>query len=189
MKSLVILGTSFLVDPPTLRDASCLMIWQRVNLYIWIQIFEGEDICPSQLLDLIFQSPTIFNIMAGCPLMKSTEKVRSMSPWQFFRHWRRCSSLNKIFLNQSRKQLCVRHWDCVEMRCPLTAILVIEMSWSLLSGLISWIDGRCDNSNMMLLVIASSGHPLGHQTNLLSLFLRKTTTKLSRATGRITFSG
>jgi hypothetical protein len=56
IKGLVILGMSFLVDPPTLRDASCLMIWQRVNLDIKVQILEGEDVSPSQLLNLGFKA-------------------------------------------------------------------------------------------------------------------------------------
>jgi hypothetical protein len=42
IKDLVIIWTSFLVDPPILRDARCL---------IWVLILEGEDVSPNQLLN------------------------------------------------------------------------------------------------------------------------------------------
>jgi hypothetical protein len=62
-------------------DRRCPMIRQWVSLHIRIHIFEGKGVGFNQFLDFIFKCPTLFNVMAGCPLMKSTEMVSSMPPW------------------------------------------------------------------------------------------------------------
>jgi hypothetical protein len=153
----MLLETNIFVGKLTWMDVSCLMIQRQMGLNVWTGSLKGKHVLPNQPLDFIFQSPTFFGVMAGCPLMKITEMIRPIPPWKFLRHWIRWPSLGKIILNQSGKQLRIRHRDRFKMRCPWTVILFIWMWWSPLSRQVSWI--VCNN--MTLLVVTSLWPPLG----------------------------
>ena len=69
------------------------------------KIFERYEIGFDQLLNYSPKSKTLFNVMTWCPLMEGTREVGPIPSWQFLRHSRRWSGLNKVLLKQTGKQL------------------------------------------------------------------------------------
>ena len=76
------------------------MVQQWIGLHVRSRVSESQAVGPNQILDCILHCMTMFNIMARCPLMEVTEKVRSIPCWQSCWYWRRRLGLDQILFEQ-----------------------------------------------------------------------------------------
>jgi hypothetical protein len=105
---------------------SISMSRQRIGFDIRCSVLKGHHTALDQLLNLILQRITIFNVMAGSSLLKSTVKIWLEPPWKRFRNLWRISWLNRILDNQGRIQLCISHWNRVKRDLlPLKILMMI----------------------------------------------------------------
>ena len=116
------------------------MIRQRVNLYVWIHIYERQDIGLNHLLDFDTQRKTVLNVMTWCPLMEGTWKVRSIRTDNLLGNW------GGALVMHLRKQLCIFHRNQIILWHPLNTIMQGEQLGSLLSrllliSLLKWLLG------------------------------------------------
>ena len=99
---------------------------QHVGFNIWFSVLKGHHTAFDQLLNLVLQGITVFNIMTRSSLVKSTMQVRFEPPWQWFRNLWRIPWLDKIFDYQGRVQFCICHRNRVKRDLlPLKVLMMI----------------------------------------------------------------
>jgi len=130
-------------------------------------ILEGQSLILDQLLNYSPKSKTLLNIMTWCPLMEGTREVGPIPSWQFLRHPRRWSGLNKVLLKQIGKQLCIFYGNRIKLwlsRSLLFGLLLTLLKLGLITRILNNIYDRHNSGNRMISQI---------------LLLRLTSTKLN----------
>jgi len=116
-------------------------------------ILEGQSLILDQLLNYSPKSKTLFNIMTWCPLMEGTRKVGPIPSWQFLRHARRWSGLNKVLFKQTGKQLCIFHGNRIKLwlsRSLLSGLLLILLKLGLITRIWNNISNRHNSGNRVI---------------------------------------